>query len=263
MEDRLTRLERAVSYLESFLDVLKRCEILDKDTELQYDAYLQRQEEHTKLDAGALRNEKIRRMKLEKDCDVRLKEIHTMQERKDKGSVVDEELEREKWVLALQSCARKSLNDLNSIPQEMEILKYMQSMKDTGKDPHQEFIRGYQEANKKPMEVIHIGTDLKMTKQTIRSSVFRPWWNLPTRSMADYAEEEMQHMREAEAAREAEGTPDKRYKQLEEEGLEDDAELVDRATIRDRHYDDMMDNISKGIGNTKRICNVCLNNQLI
>ena len=40
MEDRLTRLERAVSYLESFLDVLKRCEILDKDTELQYDAYL-------------------------------------------------------------------------------------------------------------------------------------------------------------------------------------------------------------------------------
>ena len=92
--------------------------------------------------------------------------------------------------------------------------------------------RGYQEANKKLMEVIHIGTDLKMTKQTIRSSVFRPWWNLPTRSMADYAEEEMQHMREAEAAREAEGTPDKRYKQLEEEGLEDDAELVDRATIR-------------------------------
>ena len=53
---------------------------------------------------------------------------------------MDEELEREKWVLALQSCARKSLNDPNSIPQEMEILKYMQSMKDTGKDPHQEFM---------------------------------------------------------------------------------------------------------------------------
>ena len=53
---------------------------------------------------------------------------------------MDEELEREKWVLALQSCARKSLNDLSSIPQEMEILKYMQSMKDTGKDPHQEFM---------------------------------------------------------------------------------------------------------------------------
>ena len=38
-----------------------------------------RQEEHIPMDAGALRNEKIRRMKLEKDCDVRLKEIHTMQ----------------------------------------------------------------------------------------------------------------------------------------------------------------------------------------
>ena len=41
MEDRLSRLEMASSYLESFLDVLKRCEILDKDSEAQYDAYLE------------------------------------------------------------------------------------------------------------------------------------------------------------------------------------------------------------------------------
>lgn len=113
------------------------------------------------------------------------------------------------------------------------------------------------------MQVIHIGTDLRMTKETIKANVFRPWWNLPTRSMEDYAEEELYHVHEAEAAREAEEKPDKRYKELEEEGLEDDEELVDRATKRylfwlelmcsDRHYDDMMDDISRGIGNTKRI----------
>lgn len=82
------------------------------------------------------------------------------------------------------------------------------------------------------MQIIKIGSDLSMTRETIKASVFRPWWNLPTRSMADYAEEEMYHMREAEKARENEEKPDKRMKQLEEEGLEDDEELVDKATFR-------------------------------
>ena len=82
------------------------------------------------------------------------------------------------------------------------------------------------------MQIIKIGSDLSMTRETIKASVFRPWWNLPTRSMADYAEEEMYHMREAEKARENEEKPDKRMKRLEEEGLEDDEELVDKATFR-------------------------------
>ena len=92
--------------------------------------------------------------------------------------------------------------------------------------------RGYEEASKKPMQVIKIGSDLSMTRETIKASVFRPWWNLPSRSMAEYVEEELFHMREAEKAREKETKPDKRMKQLEEEGLEDDEELVDKATYR-------------------------------
>lgn len=92
-------------------------------------------------------------MRKEKECETRLKEIHLIevdsfvgigvivQERKEKGNVVDEELEREKWILALQSCARKSLDDLHMIPQEMEILRYMQSMKDAGKDLRQEIMQ--------------------------------------------------------------------------------------------------------------------------
>ena len=41
MEDRFERLERATSYLESFLDVLKRCEVLEKEEQAQYDGYLE------------------------------------------------------------------------------------------------------------------------------------------------------------------------------------------------------------------------------
>ena len=59
--------------------------------------------------------------------------------------------------------------------------------------------------------------------------------------------------------------------QLEEKGLEDDMELVDKAnmrwekrrfvTTRERHYEDWLDTIPKGIGNTKRISFVCSNKQ--
>jgi len=82
------------------------------------------------------------------------------------------------------------------------------------------------------MNIIKIGTDLSVTRETIKASVFRPWWNLPSRSMEDYAEEEMYHMREAEKARENERKPDKRIEELYEEGLEDDEELFDKATMR-------------------------------
>ena len=193
---------------------------------------------------------------------------------------MDEDLEREKWILALQSCARKCLNDLDSIPQELEILRYMEKMKEAGKDPLQEVAsnhvryvsrrRGYEAASQKPMQVLKIGRDLSVTRESIKADVFKPWWNLPTRSMDDYAEQEMRHMREVEAAQAAAPKPDMRMKELEEKGLEDDMELVDKATVRcargggvrrrERQHEDWMDSISRGIGNTKRISSLCSTN---
>ena len=41
MSDRLSRLEKATSYLESFLDVLKRMEILQKDETAEYERYIE------------------------------------------------------------------------------------------------------------------------------------------------------------------------------------------------------------------------------
>lgn len=46
--------------------------------------------------------------------------------------------------------------------------------------------------------------------------------------------------------------PDRRMQQLEEEGLEDDAELVERAAYRDREWDDWKDDHPKGSGVTKK-----------
>lgn len=95
----------------------------------------------------------------------------------------------------------------------------------------------------KGLEITKIGTDLSITKETIKAGVFKPWWELPSMSMADYAEQEIRHMKEEEEARKYERMefldpsrndpgPAKKYKQLEEEGLEDDLDLVDKATER-------------------------------
>lgn len=85
MKDRLQRLERATSYIESFLDVLKRCEILEKEDEKQYEYYLEyvlcvasvcrMAEKQTKPDMSKARDEKIRRYRVEKECEKRLAEI--------------------------------------------------------------------------------------------------------------------------------------------------------------------------------------------
>lgn len=87
-----------------------------------------------------IREEKIRRLRVEKETNRRLEEIKFLEEKKEKGGIVDEDLEREKWILALQSCSRKALNDLRMIPQEMEILQYMKTMQDAGKDLHREVV---------------------------------------------------------------------------------------------------------------------------
>lgn len=44
-----------------------------------------------------------------------------------------------------------------------------------------------------------------------------------------------------------------KMKQLEEAGLEDDEELVDKATYKDRSWDDWKDDHTKGAGNTTRL----------
>lgn len=45
--------------------------------------------------------------------------------------------------------------------------------------------------------------------------------------------------------------PTRRIEQLEEDGDEDVAELVDKATLQDREWDDWKDANPRGIGNKK------------
>lgn len=71
----------------------------------------------------------------------------------------------------------------------------------------------------------------------------------PTMSVEEFGDLQVQELQER-AQREAEAPKGpRRYKQLLEEGEEDDADLVDKATEEDRRWDDWKDNNPRGWGN--------------
>ena len=102
------------------------------------------------------------------------------------------------------------------------------------------------------LEVTKIGADGSVRRETFKAEVFRQGWRPPTMSLEELAEIEYRDAM-ARQKKEAEvGEKDLKYKQLEEQGLEDDMERVDKASVRDRDWDDWTDANPRGNGITKR-----------
>jgi hypothetical protein len=115
-----------------------------------------------------------------------------------------------------------------------------------------------QRSREKPMEVTHVTRDsatgqIQLKREEIQSSVFRPGWNLPTMTLAEYGETEMSRAREREERQkqtEFEGLrKPRRYEQLVKDGAEDNADFVDASARLDREWDDWKDANPKGSGN--------------
>ena len=109
-----------------------------------------------------------------------------------------------------------------------------------------------------PLEVTRITQDattgnLSFKKEQIRSQVFRPSWNQPTMSLQELADIEvaqaMERSQRQKEAEEAAKMQPRRYDQLVRDGLEDDADLVDKSAELDRKWDAFKDENPRGCGN--------------
>jgi immunoglobulin-binding protein 1 len=110
----------------------------------------------------------------------------------------------------------------------------------------------------KGLEVTRITKDaltgkLIVKKEQLLSQVFRPGWNLPTMSLDELAEREVnaaldreERQRQAESIQKPE-----RYNQLVKKGLEDDDELVEASAALDRAWDQFKDENPRGCGNKR------------
>ncbi|KAL7519360.1 hypothetical protein ACHAWX_004126 [Stephanocyclus meneghinianus] len=97
------------------------------------------------------------------------------------------------------------------------------------------------------------GITIQTQRQQIAETVFRPSWNLPTMSLDELAQIERDEaiarsasQKEAEAK--AKFMP-RRYDQLVRDGMEDDADLVEKSAALDRRWDDWKDENPRGSGN--------------
>ena len=93
----------------------------------------------------------------------------------------------------------------------------------------------------------------QIQRQQIADGVFRPSWNLPTMSLEELAErEKADAIARSKSQKEAEArakTMPRRYDQLVKDGMEDDADLVEKSAELDRKWDDWKDENPRGSGN--------------
>jgi immunoglobulin-binding protein 1 len=95
------------------------------------------------------------------------------------------------------------------------------------------------------------GTQIQ--RQQIAEGVFNPSWNLPTMSLDELAEKERADaIARSKSQKEAEArakTMPRRYEQLVKDGMEDDADLVDKSAALDRKWDEWKEENPRGSGN--------------
>jgi hypothetical protein len=212
------------------------------------------------MDPGARRMWKIGLAKQEQDLQDQLEiNIELQKTTAGAGRQVDEDVKREHAMLLLKKAVLSSQSEQTMIGQELEMLQMMASMGRLNDGPvDKRMVRPGQAGDgsgasgageRKPMNVTHVGADMTIRREEIKAQVFQPGWNQPTMSLAEFADNEVKEAMEREERNKNAKGPDKKYAQLEEEGLEDDEELVDKATIRDRNWNDWCDDNPKGIGN--------------
>ena len=203
-----------------------------------------------------VRNARIERYKREK---IAKSILETLRSRT--GDSKDEDTERRCRLLVNEMCLCNVLDTMATTQQEIEILEHMikvqsqpsrapPSASSSSSQPR----RPPPKAATEGLVLTHIGADGQMRREILKSQVFRPSHRLPTMSIEEFGELEVQRMKEAKARKAKEGSkaPDKRIRQLEEAGLEDEIDLVDKATVRDRAWDTWKDEHTKGAGVTKR-----------
>ncbi len=191
----------------------------------------------------------------------------------DEGDDDAHELERELMLLLVQSAVRDALDALDSHQRELPMLAHMAKMMGgrsgaSARDAADPRTKARREAarqrasreayaNRPGLSLTHIGPDGSVTREQLKAQVFRPGHRAPTMSLEELAEIEVADAKARKARQDAaEADPNRpgmKIKQLEEAGKEDDMALVDKATERDRQWDDWKDMNPKGSGVTKRI----------
>jgi hypothetical protein len=226
------------------------------------------------------RDVKIARFRARQELVNKQRQLHSLRARRTRLGVADDEemdgydggeLARSLAVAALDVAKIDAFEELASAIRELPMLAMMihHSQKQEARDSDSRHPRGThsaasatsrnQSASTSGLRVTQITKDafgqLQVKREEIRGGVFRPGWNQPTVSLDELAEREvreaLERQKRHQAAEAQAALGPQRYEQLQRNGQEDDADLVDASADVDRKWDDWKDENPRGSGNKR------------
>ncbi len=278
-EGRLGALGRAAACYVRFLGDLEGMGMLGEEEGDAYRRSVEREGEWVEVS----REEKMGRFKAGRELDGEIGRLEAVLKRRERmglaeGEEVDggdeEATRRELHLKTIRRAAIDSVEEIVAMGREREMLKMMlERSSSAGAGGEEERRRREEDARRQqqrrqqadarspgrgPM-LTRIERDPRtqqlhvFQREEVQKGVFRPGWNLPTMTLEElgdieYAEAVAREAAQKEAEKDRKLQP-RRMEYLVKDGLEDDAELVDKSAALDRAWDNWKDENPKGIGN--------------
>ncbi|KAJ3320289.1 Nucleolar protein 6 [Boothiomyces sp. JEL0866] len=224
-------LNRAEAFLLKFWDILDSYGIVTPTDKQNFNNY----KEDIKPKGDAIRTEKIKQYKREKETKQKLEELNEMlkQELKD-----ETDYERELILTTVDLHVQQAIKTLVEIKDEQEVLKFAEKIKLSDK----------QDRVVMPEKTVKLA-DLtgpildkkgKNKREELAKGVFRPGHNLPTMTIEEYLEREMERGNFLSG-----GTK----QPVKEDPDDNDEEAIDQETYKKREWDNFTDFNPRGWGN--------------
>lgn len=193
------------------------------------------------------RDEKIARFRAEKDAEKRLIALRARARGEDDDE--GEEAEREASLVVLQSAVRRGLDMLSSLEQEMEILKFAVRQLEKGVDPREKAERERPKGPPPGLGGLPPTFRIVNEREKEREKVFRPSHSLPTYTVEEWGQMEMERAIKAESEKKERDIVQAKRREEEDSDGED---AVERERLEKSRMDDWKDDHNKGSGNTIR-----------
>jgi len=248
MSARLEALRQAIVYWRAFGHDCERLGVAHAD-----DVKAFNRGPEDALDPMSKRDEKIARFKRTKELDEKVaylfgkkRQVLGDEFQWGSGSSFDEDMERD-LILSLLSRACASVADnISSAEQELPLLEMMQARGGPGNAPPREL-----PASEKPF-ILRIQDKAELMR-IYKEMVFQCPYELPTMTLAEAAEVEMEQMRERQASQadqesRRQSYEDERWFRGDRYGSKEDDE-DEQKTYKDRDWDDWKDEHPYGSGN--------------
>lgn len=192
------------------------------------------------------RETKIARFKKEKETEQKLA---TLRECVRNSAPDDDEAERELALVVVGSAVRRALDFLDGLEQEMEVLKFAVRQLEKGIDPREKAERTKPKGKPEGMGGLPATFRIVSEREKIREGVFRPSHSLPTYTVEEWGQMEMERALKAEKEKKERNIVEAKRR---EEGDSDGEEAVERERVEKSRWDDWRDEHNKGSGNTIR-----------